>query len=63
VEEVVPHERTGLQFARGSADELAAAIEWAWTHPREIALMGRNARAKYETKYTAGRNYQMLLGI
>jgi glycosyltransferase involved in cell wall biosynthesis len=63
VEEVVSHKRTGLQFAPGSADELAAAMEWAWTHPREIAFMGRNARAEYETKYTAARNYQILLRI
>ena len=63
VEEVVSHERTGLQFAPGSADELAAAMEWAWTHPREIAFMGRAAREEYKTKYTPETNYERLMGI
>jgi glycosyltransferase involved in cell wall biosynthesis len=63
VEEVVSRERTGLQFAPDNAEELATAMEWAWTHPREIAFMGRAAREEYKAKYTPETNYERLMGI
>jgi glycosyltransferase involved in cell wall biosynthesis len=44
-------------------DDLAAKVEWARTHPEEMAAMARAARAEYEAKYTAERNYQMLIQI
>jgi glycosyltransferase involved in cell wall biosynthesis len=62
-EEIVEDGHTGLHFTPGNAQDLAAKVEWAWTHPGEMALMGRAARAEYEAKYTADRNYQMLMGI
>jgi len=61
--EIVDHGRTGLHFRPGDPDDLAAKVEWAWTHPREMADMGRQARLEYEQKYTAERNYQMLMDI
>ena len=63
MEEIVEDGRTGLHFRPGDPDDLAAKVEWAWTHPREIKAMGREARAEYEAKYTAERNYQMLMEI
>ena len=63
MEEIVAHGRTGLHFTPGNASDLAAKVEWAWTHPGEMAVMGRAARAEYEAKYTAERNYQMLMEI
>jgi glycosyltransferase involved in cell wall biosynthesis len=62
-EEIVEDGRTGLHFTPGDPDDLAAKVEWAWTHPEEMAEMGRAARAEYEAKYTAERNYQMLMEI
>ena len=44
-------------------DDLAAKVEWARTHSEEMAAMGHGARAEYEAKYTAERNYQMLMKI
>jgi glycosyltransferase involved in cell wall biosynthesis len=61
--ETVQNERTGLHFQSGNADDLAAKVEWAWTHPREMMDMGREARREYEAKYTAGRNYRILMRI
>jgi glycosyltransferase involved in cell wall biosynthesis len=61
--EIVEDRRTGLHFTPGDADDLAAKVEWAWTHPREMAEMGREARREYEATYTAERNYEMLMGI
>lgn len=59
-EEIVVDGRTGLHFTAGDADDLAAKVEWAWSHPDEIVAMGRAARAEYEAKYTPEQNYAML---
>jgi len=61
--EIVEDGRTGLHFKPGEPVDLAAKVEWAWAHPEEMAAMGRAARAEYEAKYTAERNYQMLMEI
>jgi glycosyltransferase involved in cell wall biosynthesis len=63
MQEIVADGRTGLHFTAGDADDLAAKVEWAWTHPEEMQAMGRAARAEYEAKYTAERNYEMLMSI
>jgi glycosyltransferase involved in cell wall biosynthesis len=63
MEEIVADGRTGLHFTPGDADDLAAKVEWAWTHPVEMAAMGGAARAEYEAKYTTERNYTMLMNI
>jgi glycosyltransferase involved in cell wall biosynthesis len=63
MEEMVADGRTGLHFAPGDADDLAAKVEWGWSHPEEMAAMGRAARAEFEAKYTAERNYEMLMEI
>jgi len=38
-------------------------VEWAWTHPEQTQAMGTQARAEYEHKYTAEKNYPLLLEI
>jgi glycosyltransferase involved in cell wall biosynthesis len=61
--EIVEDHLTGLHFNAGDAQDLASKVEWAWTHPLELAKMGRAARGRYETDYTAGKNYSLLMGI
>jgi len=61
--EIVENGCTGLHFNAGDTEDLAAKVEWAWTHPQEMAEMGREARREYEAKYTAERNYEMLMEI
>jgi len=63
MQEIVEDGRTGLHFTPGDSEDLAAKVEWAWTHPREMEEMGRQARAEYEVKYTAEQNYNMLMEI
>ncbi|WP_242009941.1 glycosyltransferase family 4 protein [Rhodothermus marinus] len=63
IAEIVEEGRTGLLFNPGSPEDLAAKVEWAWAHPRELAEMGREARREYEQKYTAEKNYEMLMAI
>lgn len=61
--EIVEEGRTGLHFAPGDAEDLAAKAEWAWAHPQAMAEMGRQARREYEAKYTAEKNYRILMEI
>jgi glycosyltransferase involved in cell wall biosynthesis len=63
VAELVDHERTGLLFAPGDAEDLAARLDWAWSHPHELRTMGSQARNEYETKYTAAVNYRRMMEI
>jgi glycosyltransferase involved in cell wall biosynthesis len=63
MQEIVEDGRTGLHFVPGHAADLAAKVEWAWTHPERMQEMGREARREYESKYTAEKNYPMLMEI
>jgi glycosyltransferase involved in cell wall biosynthesis len=61
--ELVEDGVTGRLFAPGDAGALATAIAWMADHPAECAAMGRAARAAFEERYTAERNFQMLTEI
>ena len=63
MKEIVAHGRTGLHFMPGDAMDLAEKVDWAWTHPKQMDLMGHLARAEYEGKYTAEQNYPRLMEI
>jgi glycosyltransferase involved in cell wall biosynthesis len=63
MQEIVADGKTGLHFNAGDARDLANKVEWAWSHPDELAEMGRAARRKYETDYTAEKNYSLLMQI
>jgi len=60
---LIDHGRTGLHFRPGDPEDLAAKVEWLLTHPAELTRMRKEARAEYEAKYTAERNYQLLMEI
>lgn len=61
--EVVSDGRTGLHYTPGDAEDLARKVEWAWTHPEQVRVMGKEARKDYNLKYTADKNYPMLMEI
>jgi len=61
--EIVEEGRTGLLFDPKNFEDLAAKIEWAWMHPKEMEEMGQEARKEYEMKYTEERNYKILMSI
>ena len=63
VGEITDHGRTGLHFRPGDPYDLASKVDWLLSHPKELAHMRKEARNEYETKYTAQRNYQMLMEI
>jgi len=61
--EIVEDKKTGLLFAPGDSEDLADKVQWAWNHPEEMKSMGKEARKEYEAKYTAEKNYQILMDI
>ncbi|GIV60633.1 MAG: hypothetical protein KatS3mg043_1722 [Rhodothermaceae bacterium] len=61
--EIVCDRRTGLHFRPGDPEDLAGRVRWLLAHSDELARMRRAARAEYEAKYTAERNYEMLMAI
>jgi glycosyltransferase involved in cell wall biosynthesis len=52
---------TGLQFTPGDAKDLAAKVDYAWSNPAQLELMGQQARQEYEANYTAESSYTVLL--
>jgi glycosyltransferase involved in cell wall biosynthesis len=63
MQEIVRDGHTGLHFMPGNSGDLAAKIEWAWNNLDRLEEMGRHARKEYEDKYTAEKNYPMLMEI
>jgi glycosyltransferase involved in cell wall biosynthesis len=63
IREIVADGHTGLHFDPGSSLDLAGKVDWAVVHPREMEAMGQAGRADYVGKYTAERNYLMLMDI
>jgi glycosyltransferase involved in cell wall biosynthesis len=61
--ERVRHNHTGLLFRPGDPADLAEKVRYAFTHPEHLAQMRVNARREYEEKYTAERNYKLLIAI
>jgi glycosyltransferase involved in cell wall biosynthesis len=61
--ELVKDGTTGWYFPTGDAQALAQRIEWLVEHPVERTIMRVAARREFLEKYTAERNYDMLMGI
>lgn len=61
--ELIDSGRTGLHFRPGDAEDLAAKVDWMLSHPEKLPAMRKEVRAEFEAKYTAERNYDMLMNI
>ncbi|MBZ5597249.1 MAG: glycosyltransferase family 4 protein [Acidobacteriia bacterium] len=61
--EIVENKRTGLHFTAGDAVDLARKVLWSWSNPEQMLEMGKAARREYEAKYTAEKNYPLLMTI
>ena len=61
--ELVKDGKTGWYFPPGDARALANRIDWLVENPVERAIMRDSARREYLEKYTAERNYDMLMEI
>jgi glycosyltransferase involved in cell wall biosynthesis len=60
---IVEHGKTGLLFEPGNAEDLASKIKWMIENKDACIQMGKNARAEFEAKYTAEKNFEILMGI
>lgn len=63
VAELVESGRTGLLFRPGDIEDLIRQVEWALGNPEALKQMRRDARAEFEAKYTAQKNYGQLMAI
>ena len=61
--EIVQDQKTGLLFEPGNPKDLALKMKWMIENEDACIEMGRNARREFEAKYTAERNFEMLMGI
>ena len=63
MQEIVEDGRTGLHFNPGDVADIAEKVQWAWLNEKETRAMGMAARAEFELKYSADRNFGMLTEI
>jgi glycosyltransferase involved in cell wall biosynthesis len=63
MQEIVKDGSTGLHFNPGDAADMADKVQWAWSRPEETSTMGLRARAEFEAKYSARKNFGMLTEI
>lgn len=61
--EIVQDGRTGLQFEPGNDRDLGEKVQSLWSNSAAITRMSQQARWEYEAKYTAEKNYPLLLNI
>ena len=61
--DLIEEGRDGLHFRAGDADHLAERAAWLFEHPDERLRLRAGARARYEERYTAEKNYQMLMDV
>jgi glycosyltransferase involved in cell wall biosynthesis len=55
--------RTGLHFEPGNATDLTAQMLWLLSHPQEYREIRQQVRLEFERKYSAQRNYELLMDI
>jgi glycosyltransferase involved in cell wall biosynthesis len=58
---LIAHRKTGLLFRAGDVEDLVAQVEWGLAHPDVMMEISQRAHLQYEERYTAERNYQVLI--
>jgi glycosyltransferase involved in cell wall biosynthesis len=61
--EIIEDGVTGLHFEAGNPVDLADKIKWLIENPDKSRHMGKNARKVFLEKYTAEKNYKILMNI
>lgn len=54
---------TGLHFQVGNTEDLIQQVKWFLANPEQVRQMRQEARAEFESKYTAQANYNQLMEI
>lgn len=60
---IIQNNITGAHFQPGDIDDMVKQLSFLVEHPEVLKQMGKNARKEYESKYTPGRNFQMIIDI
>ena len=63
IKELVKPGVTGLTFAAGDSNALAAAVHWAISNPLALDEIGLHAHETYEEQYTPEINFNQLIDI
>lgn len=63
IAELVEPDRNGFHFRPGDPEDLAAKVELALSNFAQLTQMRQEARAEFENKYTAEKNYLRLMEI
>lgn len=61
--ELIESGRTGLVFEPGNSDNLAAKVKQLLENPEQLQAMRHTVRQEFLDKYTAQRNYEILMNI
>ena len=59
--EIVRDHETGVLFEPGNPQNLAYWVQWCLENPEITTALGNRGRQEYERKYSADRNYAMLI--
>jgi len=62
-EELIEHGYSGLHFRPNDPEDLACQVDWLLSNQEVLRSMGKAARAEFEAKYTAQKNYHQLMQI
>jgi glycosyltransferase involved in cell wall biosynthesis len=60
---IVDEGKNGVLFAPGDSLDLLQKIRGVWENTEQAATMAANARQAFEEKYTAQKNYRLLMDI
>ncbi|SLM49618.1 Glycosyl transferase group 1 [Nitrospira japonica] len=63
LEEIVEEGVTGTRFEAGNAADLAAKVQALWHDHSHRATLRQGARHAYESKFSAERNFEMLIAV
>jgi glycosyltransferase involved in cell wall biosynthesis len=61
--ELVDNGRTGVGFGPGDPNDLASKVSELIAQPNLLKTMRQAARQEFEAKYTAARNYEILMAV
>ncbi len=61
IPELIEHEKTGLLFEVGDAEDLAEKIAGLWSHPERVLRYGKQARRKAEAEYSPEVHYRRMI--
>jgi glycosyltransferase involved in cell wall biosynthesis len=63
INEILRSGESGLLFEPEDADDLSEVAQRLWLNELLQRRLGDNARSQFEEKFTANRNYEILMGI